>query len=276
MARKGMACLVAALALAVIGAGSASALPEVGRCVARAGTGRYRDADCREKAGRFTVEKAFEFTKGAEKLGFTSSDEGEPVLETESGVKIICKESSATGKYDDDNGVIKEVENVVLSFERCLLLGPDQPCESKGAAEGVISTFALKGPLGYISGERTKTPVVGLELTPEAKKGLVAEFQCQSGFGPFKLKGKEGAVEGRTGGNCVIAPIEAINRMSVTAEQLYSGSAGKQSPQHFQDTSRTVAKYCNLEESFLGGAFEAMTVRMPTRTTDEEALEIRA
>jgi hypothetical protein len=268
-------CVLAVLGLAGIGTGEAAALPEVGRCVAQPGTGKYKDANCTQKAKQNISEKKFEFTRGAEKPGFTSSYEGEPVLETEVGDKIICRGiNGATGKYDNDGGVIKEVESVVLTLERCLLLGPDVFCHSKGAS--VISTFMLKGPLGYISGEKTATPLVGLELTPETKKGLVAEFECDSGFGPFKLKGKEGAVEGRTGGNCFIAPIEHANEMSLTSRLLYSGSGGKQNPQHFQDTSRTVAKYCNLELSFKGGAFEAMTLGMTTQVTNEEALEIKA
>src|ERR1700693_5530103 len=113
MKRLGMGlCLAAVLVIAAVGAGTASALPEVGRCVAQAGTGKYKDANCTLKAGKLTSEKAFEFKKGAEKVNFTSAG-GEGVLETVSGTKITCKTQSATGKFDNDSGVIKEVESVL-------------------------------------------------------------------------------------------------------------------------------------------------------------------
>src|SRR6202040_1109528 len=101
----------------------------------------------------------------------------EGVLETASGTKIICKTQSATGKYDADgaSASIKEVESVVAKFEGCGIPALETKCNSTGQAEGVIATFLLKGPLGYISGEKTKTPVVGQLLTPEKAKGLFAE-----------------------------------------------------------------------------------------------------
>ena len=269
-------CLVAAFALTAIGAGTASALPEVGRCVAQAGTGKYKNSNCTEKAGAKVEEKQFEFKKGAksetEGVHFTSAG-GEGVLETVSGTKIVCKTQSATGKYDQDSGVIKEVEGVVAKFEGCSIPALETPCNTKGQAAGTISTFLLKGPLGYISGEKTKTPVVGQELTPEKAKGLFAEFECLGGGIVVKVKGKEGAAEGKTGGNCVIAPVENANEMSLTAKQVYSGSGGKQSPQHFQ---LATSKFCNLESNTNGGAFEAATQALTTVVTNEEALEIKA
>jgi len=269
-------CLVAAFALTVIGAGTASALPEIGRCVAQAGTGKYKDANCTVKAGKLVSEKAFEFKKGAksetEGVHFTSKG-GEGVLETVSGTKITCKTQSAVGKYDQDSGVIKEVESVVASFEGCGIPALETKCNSTGAEEGKISTFLLKGPLGYISGEKTKTPVVGQELTPEKAKGFFAEFKCLGGGITVKVKGKEGAVEGKTGGNCIEAPVANANEMSTTATQTYSGSGGKQSPQHFQ---LSTSKYCNLESNTNGGAYEAATQALTTVVTNEEALEIKA
>ena len=269
-------CLVAAFALTAIGAGSASAAVEVGRCVPQAGTGKYKNANCTEKAGKLVSEKAFEFKKGAksetEGVHFTSAG-GEGVLETVSGTKIVCKTQSATGKYDQDTGSIKEVEGVVAKFEGCGIPALETPCKTKGQAEGTISTNLLKGPLGYISGEKTKTPVVGQELTPEKAKGLFAEFECLGGGIVVKVKAKEGAIEGKTGGNCVIAPVEKPNVMSTTATQEYSGSGGKQSPQHFQ---LATSKYCNLESNTNGGAFEAATQALTTVVTNEEALEIKA
>src|ERR1700694_5205198 len=87
-------CLVAVFAMSAIGAASASALPEVGRCVAKAGTGKFKDAGCTVKAGKLTSEKNFEWLKGAaseaeSSTKFTSSG-GEGILETAIGTKIKC------------------------------------------------------------------------------------------------------------------------------------------------------------------------------------------
>jgi len=267
-------CLVAAFAFSALAASSSFGAAEIGRCVAQAGTGKYKDANCTVKAGKLVSEKSFEFKKSAEKVGFTSKG-GEGVLETVSGTKIICKTQSAVGKYDADGSPasIKEVESVIASFEGCGIPALETKCNSTGAEEGKISTFALKGPLGYIAGEKTKTPTVGQELTPEKAKGFFAEFKCLGGGITVKVKGKEGAVEGKTGGNCVIAPVFNPNVMSVTAEQVYSGSGGKQSPQHFQ---LSTSKYCNLESNTNGGAYEAATQALTTVVTNEEALEIKA
>jgi len=264
-------CLVAVFASSALAASSSFGAAEIGRCVAQAGTGKYKDANCTVKAGKLVSEKAFEFKKGAEKVNFTSKG-GEGTLETVSGTKITCKTQSAVGKYDSDSGVIKEVESVVASFEGCGIPALETKCQS-GTEEGKISTFLLKGPLGYIAGEKTKTPTVGQELTPEKAKGFFAEFKCLGGGITVKVKGKEGAVEGKTGGNCIIAPVEKPNEMSTTATQTYSGAGGKQVPQHFQ---LSTSKYCNLESNTNGGAYEAATQALTTVVTNEEALEIKA
>jgi hypothetical protein len=268
-------CLVAAFALTVIGASTASALPEIGRCVPQAGTGKYKDANCTKKAGSLASEKQFEFKKGPleGKTGFTSAG-GEGILETANGTKIVCTTQSATGKYKrtPTSGTTKEVEGVIASFQGCGIPALEAKCQS-GATEGVINTFSLKGPLGYISGEKTTTPVVGQMLTPTKAKGLFAEFKCLGGSITVRVKGKEGAVEGKTGGNCIIAPVKNANEMSMTATQEYSGVGGKQVPQHFQ---LSTSKFCNLESNTNGGPFEGATQALTTVVTNEEALEIKA
>jgi len=274
-------CLVAVFAFSAFAASSSFGAAEVGRCVAQAGTGKYKNAGCTEKAGTKVEEKKFEWKKGAqsESVGvhFTAAG-GEGVLETVSGTKIICKTQSATGKYDQDSGVIKEVEGVVATFKECELPLISASCQTVGSATGEISTKPLKGPLGYISGEKTKTPVVGQELTPEKAKGAFAEFECGKGAVKVVVHGKEGKfVEGGkevTGGNCIIAPLSEVNVMSTTVSQTYSGSGGKQSPQKFQ---LATAKFCNLESNTNGGSFERATQALTTTITNtEEALEVKA
>jgi hypothetical protein len=273
-------CLVAVFAITAITAVSASALPEVGRCVSQPNTGKYKDAACIVKAGKLLSEKSFEFKKGAksetEGVGFTASG-GVGTLETESGTTITCKTQSATGKYDEDTGAIKEVETVVATFKGCELPLIKGECKTVGSAAGEIKTEKLKGALGYISGEKSKPPVipvVGQALQPEKAKGNFAVFECGGGAVKVIVKGslKEG-VAGHKGGECVIAPLSAVDVMSTTVEQSYSGAGGNQSPNHFQ---LATSKYCNLESNANGGPFEKATQALVTTVTGEEALEVKA
>jgi hypothetical protein len=259
-------CVIAVLMLGAIGATSASALPELGRCVAKAGTGKYKNSNCTEKAGSKVAEKAFEFAKNAIKAGFTYAG-GEGVFETASGSKYVCTTQSGTGKYDADGtpSSTKGVENVVLKFNGCAVPALGITCNTAGKAAGEIVWNSTMGPFGYISGEKTKTPVVGLELTPEAIKGAFATFECGGGAAKWVIKAASS--------NCLIAPLSAVNVMSATVEQTYSGAGGVQNPNHFQSTP---TKICNLEDSINGGSFERFTWAIKTTLTGEEAVEVKA
>jgi hypothetical protein len=256
-------CAISALGLSLSAAASA-ALPEVGRCVSKPATGKYKDAGCTEKAGTKASERHFEFLKGAEHVGFTGIG-GALTVETEAGSKVECAAHSAAGKYDLDAGVIKEVANVVIKAGGCGL--PNfQTCNTPGSAEGQIVTKQLMGPLGFISGKGTKSPVVGLELTAESAGGAFLEVEC----GPAaKMVVKQGA---KKGGNCAIAPITPVNVPSTTAELTYFGSTGTQVPQHFEGST----KICNLESAVNGGPAERTILAFGSTLTSEEALEIKA
>jgi hypothetical protein len=258
-------CLIWGLALGAFGVGTASALPEVGRCQAKAG-GQYRDAGCTEKV---LSGGTFEFVKAAVKTGFKITG-GEFLWEPRSGSKYICKTESGVGIYDLDSGVVKEVSNVVITLNGCSIPQLGIACSSKGAGPEEVVTNRLKGPLGYISGEKTKTPVVGLELTPETSKGPVADFNC--GGGAVHVVWGVGTTE-PTGNDCIISPLNFVNTMSTTFTLHYSGSAGEQKPQHFQPST---AKLCNLEVSTNGGAYERMIWAAEETFVNEEALEVKA
>jgi hypothetical protein len=260
--------LVAVLVVSAgITAQSASALPEVGRCVAQAGTGKYKDANCSEKAGKLVSEKAFEFKKGAVKKAFTGSG-GEVVLETASETKIVCSAGSAVGEYREVFGVIKAVQKVVMRLTGCGL--PIGNCNTAGASEGEFVTSPLKGALGYLSGKGTKTPIVGQELHPELAKGPFLEFEC--GFGAAKVKvGVRGSTS--NGNDCIIGTLSTVNVMSATFAEAFSGSKGVQSPHSFE-TSPT--KVCNLETSTNGGPYERIDLVFTTTISNEEPLKVKA
>ncbi len=269
-------CLVSAFALAAIGAGTASALPEIGRCQAST-TGKYKNDTCtvKAKSTEKTTEK-WEWHKGAksetEGVHFTSAG-GEATLETKSGTRITCTSQGATGKYDEDSGAIKEVETVVATFKGCGIPAIGAICQTKGHPTGEIVTNDLKGPVGFISGEKTTSPVVGEELTTEKAKGLFTEFECLEGSIVVKVKGSATKEGEHAGGNCVIAPVEPVNQMTSTSKEIYKGSGGVQEPQHFE---KATSKFCNLESNTNGGAFERATQFLTTTVTGEEELEVLA
>jgi len=270
-------CLVAAFALTAIGAGTASALPEVGRCVAKAGTGKYKDANCQLKAGSLTSEKQFEFVKSGVKLGFTSHiTSGTAVLETVTGTKVQCTGQTATGKYDADGSPasIKGVENVIARFTGCSTTAIEGPCGTEGAGSGEIVTNELEGSLGYI--KKTAPKSVGQELKPAStvKSKLFVKFACGVG-GPLTVEvgQKPTGTTEEKGGDCIIAPVEPFNVMAETASQNYSGAGGVQNPQKFEGST----KKCNLESHFsVSSVWERSTQTLLTTVNGEEALEIKA
>jgi hypothetical protein len=258
--------MVAALALGAFAASSASALPELGRCVAKAG-GKYKDSNCTEKA----TGGSFEFVKNAIKKKFTSEG-GEGVLETVSGNTVKCTKETAVGEYLEKGTTpsTKEVHHVVATFTGCSAPALGLSCKTAGHAEGEIVTNELEGKMGYISGKGTKTPVVGQELKPgkTAPGKLFAKFECGPGLAIIEV-GK-GTVA-PTGNDCIIAPIAPVNVMALTATETYSGSAGKQNPEKFS----TSTKICNLESRTNGGAWERATQALTATVIAEEELEIK-
>jgi len=276
-------CLAALFALGAIGAaGASAALPEIGVCVAQAGTGKYENANCTELAGSKAEEKQFEFRKEIppEKEpsnGFTALG-GHMSWEEEEGNKWECNASSVTGEYvvkfSSTTGKqlpIHEVTNVVWRMTSCTKAGKN--CQNKGGTAGEIVSEPLKGPIGYIKGKGTKAPEVGQELTPVKAKGVVFDFEC-SGFATQVI----GAKPLGTLGDCLIAPFTAgsINIMSTEAEVLFNGTktgAGQeQLPQAFEGKST----HCNLETKHGEGPWERLILVGQLAITSEQALEIKA
>ena len=272
-------CLVAVFALGAFAASSASALPEVIKCVAKPGTGKYKNAACTLKAGAKVEEKQFEIIKEITKAGFTTAS-GESFLETENGTKITCLSSTATGKYDVDLSPTtgkqlptNEVETVVSTFKDCSIVAAKAVCTGIGAASGEIKTFALGGKLGYINKAKKE---VGQQLKPEVSVSLnpkkrVARFEC-AGFGLTEVG--EGTGKGH---NCIISAVTSpVNEMALTVSLLYSSivtEAGKvQFPQKFEGAATTCAEETKLGE----GPWEHSIQSQGVTQTNEEPLEIKA
>jgi hypothetical protein len=257
--------VVVVLALGAFAVSSASALPEIGRCVAKA-AGNYTNSNCTTKAAPKGTG-GFEFLKGAAKTGFTVAG-GHSVLEGASGANIECETLAATGKLDAAGtaGVIKGVEDVVTTLAGCTIPSLDT-CQSKGQAEGVIVTESLEGDLGYLN---KSTKSVGLELHPKIVKrvpGPYMKFECARGAVQIVTQSKQA-------NNCIIATMGPVNELSPTAIQQYATLGnGKQEFTFFEATP---TKTCQLESAVNGGPRELLGEVQTTTVTYDEPLEIKA
>ena len=262
------AAFAAALAAVAVNAGTAGALPEVGRCVPQVG-GRYMNARCtfKGKGG------SFEWQKNAVKTGFTAQG-GEAILETSSGLEIRCGiggQTTATGAYHA-KGVIpstKEVVGVVMRLRFCTLPLLDVPCQTEGAAAYEIVTAPMKGVLAYTSGKGTSSPVINQSLRPEAAKGLVAEVACPGISVTFRIGEGTGKLH-----DTILADIGPPNVMSSTLTEEPVGSKGIQTPEHIE--GKTLVD--GWEAEYNGGPYERMSLEVGSglTITNEEPLEIKA
>jgi hypothetical protein len=261
--------LVAAFALSAIGAVSASALPEIGRCVSQVG-GKYTEGNCIKK-GTTKEPGSFEWKKNPIKKGFTSVG-GEGKLQGATGTEIKCLTQSATGVYLEKGATpsTKEVTNVQATFKGCELPLFGVECKSAGHAAGEIVTTKLKGKLSYTSGKKTPAVKVNQGLSPIVKKKGFTEFECPAvGVVVYVGEGPE------KGHETILANIGPLNSMGTTATETYEGSGGTQTPNFVEGKSLVID---NLESSLSGpkGTFERSDQVLTTVITNEEALEIKA
>jgi hypothetical protein len=261
-------CLVAVCAIVAAAATSASALPEWGKCEAKAG-GKYSDSNCTKKAK--VVTGSFEFKKGSAvgNVAFTGaggagvlnvrnrickgnakgteeisiSEGSERTRKCEEGgvqefeeLKVECTSENATGEQSGT----KEVKNVNVSFHECAALGVI-PCQS-GAVEGEVQTHPLKGALGYISKAKKE---VGVSLTPAKAKGHFADFECGKlllngvGVGNIKTEGCAYHETTKCGGDGIISPITPVNEMTSQFTQVYTTNEGDENlPTKFEGKPR--------------------------------------
>jgi len=254
--------LVAVFAMGALAAGSASAKPEIGRCVAVSpGTGKYTDANCTVKAKPVGTGD-HNFVKGLVKRNFKATT-GEAFLEGASGIKVVCSSSVATGTIEAKG---KGAEKVSSTYSGCGIPAFGLVCNTPGKSTGTITTFLLKGKLGYIN-KKTKPKQVGQELHPETGTKF-AEFECTSAVFISVHEGHE------KGGNCIINHQFPINTMSLTGTSEYKtkeAKPGVQDPQHFENLKPPI---CNLEseKNHEGEAGQERSSQNQTSTIETEEL----
>jgi hypothetical protein len=266
--------LVAVLASGAFMASSASALPEFGKCVAKS-EGKYAESNCATtaKTGQphlFERVKA----KAITKVGFSATS-STAFLEGESGLKIVCSSSTASGKLDKDGTTeaAKGVENVVVKFNGCGIPAFGLQCKSGATAEEIVTT-ELEGNLVYAN--KAKKEVLQ-ELHPKVKHGAFATFECGGTAVDVVVREVPVAQGGKEGHNCIFGRNTPVNTMATTGQSTYAGSGGLQQPQ--KDETLKPAK-CNLESTVtVGGQPEPVEFAAQNdegAVTFEEAIELFA
>ena len=282
-------CLVAVLAVGAYAVSSASALPEWGKCEAKAG-GNYKDSNCTEKA-KPSGSGSYEWKKGAELApvkfqgasvgsgGVLSSGfwacgnrgaEGRRETRqecTEEGmsyeeatfVQVECEREENTGEAVGK----ASVRNISVTFLGCKVFG-SLPC-ANGPTEGEINVNTLAGKLGYINKAEKK---VGLLLEPAKKHGEFAKFNCGGIVGTTVGVGnkKEGAFYPSSGciGACpgttpeeekhggydgIISPITPVNQTTTEYTQVYTTNGSESDPQNVPSSFER--KHIELLEGYL-------------------------
>jgi hypothetical protein len=266
---------------AVICTSASATLPEWGRCVKLA-KGKYANAGCtgeKVKHGGYEWERG---TTAIAKRGFTSSG-GEAQLRTTEGIGTHCTSETTTGELTGSKGI----GNVEVTFQGCQVETLGLVCTGGEFEEGSfkqkpgeIKTRALKGTLGYIEGKGTTSPVVGISLTPEAKKGLFAQFICGG-----VLVVRVGTKPKQGGGDSIISPITPINTMGNTAVQTYTQqqeceegtchATGVQIPTSFEGGKPDVLE-TEISDNFAEIEWAQSGQTLTTTNTLEEEVEIKA
>jgi hypothetical protein len=266
-------CLVSVFALGAFIASSASALPEFGKCVAKA-EGKYTESNCVTKA-KTGQPHIFERVKAKEivKSKFTGTS-GTSFLEGESGVKVVCSSGTNVGELNKKGTLLsaKGVKNVVAKFNGCGIPAFGLQCKSGVTAEEIV-TNNLEGVLVYANPSGKSKKEVLQELHPKVKHGAFASFECGGGAVTVVVKEVPVTEGGKEGHNCIFSRNTPVNTMSTTGKSTYTGSgteAGHQVPQ--LDEKLKPAK-CNLESVVSGGAAEFSAQNQEATLTFEEEIE---
>ena len=240
-----------AAVLVVLAAGSASAAaPEFGRCIKGApGAGAFATRNCTSEGG----ERRYVWQPGVVRRGFTGTG-GEATLDTlKFGLTLKCSSETSTGEYSGAT----TVSNVVMVLHGCEEVFPAGPCSTPGAADGELVSKPLSGVLGVIrtSTEGPAKNRIGLALS--SADGIFAEYNCPPAF-PNVLRGS------------IIGPLSA-NVMSATPMRNFKSTGSRQSPERFEGGSRAA-----LDSSIEHEPFEPVALRLQSRQTNEEPLEVNS
>ncbi len=281
---KRIVLLVGVLAcVCMLGATSASALPEWGKCEPAA-NGHYSDAGCTVKAGK---HGSYEWTQNEEHLhGGPMVLEGTFVFETAAGKKIECTEGMSekshvliAGKNAEktpnwkingceSEGQICETPFAPIAAQINNNYEWGERLENEQEEEEGAPTPGWTGKLGFLEGKGGASPIVGIAYTPKNGERLLVPIVCDGDIGTVWIGGYS------KGGNTLLASLEPVDQMTTKfTERLKESAPGIQSPTHFQQ-HRT-----QTLDAFVENHWEpvALVATMTWEVEEgEEALEIKA
>jgi hypothetical protein len=247
-------CLMAVFAFGAITAAGASAkFPELGKCAEVETGGKYTDSACLVKAhakGK-GEEKVYE---GAYEWKPNSEEEGGGILETSTtavtfetpaGYKIECshmQNRSSMFLFNTDQAITP-----LWLLEGCQSEG--QPCTtlSIGSDPGIISNklFWLEeegrgwaGKLGFVEGQGTPDPIVGLSFTSDnretgEREPFFTPISCEGSLGTVLIGGDNEHTH-KDGNNSFIGTIGPVDTPVEEFTVTYNSSPpGVQTPDQF-------------------------------------------
>jgi hypothetical protein len=270
--------LLAIFALAAISASAAARAEtlEWGTCyeTPHGSGGRYADAGCTEKAGR--RQGSYEWERRERKVHLSHLEAtGAITVETAAGEKIRC---ASFGSESEEVGLgPKAMSTPLWELEGCESEG--QPCESDFALDrGEINddyawdgegepTPGWVGTLGFVAGEGTSSPVVGVKFEVRNHERLFEPITCDGAIGTVWIGGS------KKGSDSFIATVGPVNEMTEEFTWTYSQSTpGVPDPASFE------GKKPVFLEAFLKDHWEpvAMTATFHNTAPAEGAGEIKA
>ena len=236
-------------------------LPELGRCEKVEGEGKgknavyngaYVDSGCVEEAADHHGKYEWNPGPGAGNK-FTASSAA-VTLETVGKAKVKCVGSSSQGEYTGT-----KTATATVKLTGCTLASNGESCQSAGAGAGEIVAGGLSEQLGFIQQVSQGTEVllsVGWDLKREPS---IVSGECGSAKSALLITGS------------VIAPISAIDKMASSYTLKYAQSAGKQSPEAFEEQPKDT-----LGTSIGGGPAEQSGLKATEKVNNEEKLEVKA
>ena len=222
-------CLLATCAISAFGVVAAQAETlEWGKCTAvEGGTGgKYTDAGCTEKAEHRLGAYEWSRLPGGEENIEGMTAEGAIVFETAAGAKIECATLGGESRLHALSP--KATRTPLWIFQGCTSGG--KICTANNDFHGEISdeyswleegepVSGWMGKLGFISGQGSSSPVVGLEYKPLNHERLFEPIACAGAVGTVWIGGQ------RKGGDSFLSSIGPVNKMTPEFTQTYGESA---------------------------------------------------
>jgi hypothetical protein len=235
--------------------------------------GRFLDSACTEHTSK--PVGGFEWKRPLAGTAVSFSSGGGTVFETPSGRTIACSgETSGSGDLSATSP--QALLNVELTFRGCIDSLSGATCQGQNSViPGELTTNQLRGELGYISGQGSAEPAVGLVLwavrtTPRPKHpSFMSTAACDVESNTGRILVQIGVA-----GSALVSTIGPVDVTTSTWTQLYSESSpGVQSLTKFE-----LGGEVGFETAFTfqAGHRERTGISLELGAATTEPVEIRA